>query len=102
MGRELPSFPWQISGPGLHASGEKLEVKHYYVAPKTYALADKEAKRTVPADEYRNYPAYAYTTQVAVVEVNPETGKVKRVKDPRRSRLRSGDQSPEDRRSDRG
>ena len=39
-------------------------------------LADKEAKRTVPADEYRNYPAYAYTTQVAVVEVDAKTGKV--------------------------
>jgi CO/xanthine dehydrogenase Mo-binding subunit/aerobic-type carbon monoxide dehydrogenase small subunit (CoxS/CutS family) len=63
-------------GARLHASGEKLEVRHYYVAPKTYALSDREAKRNVPADEYRNYPAYAYTTQVAVVEVNPETGKV--------------------------
>ena len=63
-------------GSRLHDSGEKLEVKYYYVAPKTYALADKEAKRTVPADEYRNYPAYAYTTQAAIVEVDPKTGKV--------------------------
>jgi len=75
-GEGTPLISLADLGARLHASGEKLEVKHYYVAPKTYALADKEAKRTVPADEYRNYPAYAYTTQVAVVEVNPETGKV--------------------------
>ena len=31
----------------------------------------------MPPDEYRNYPAYAYTTQVAVVEVDEKTGNVK-------------------------
>ncbi len=57
-----------------------LEVSHYYVAPKTYAFADKEARRTVPVEEYRNYPAYAYTTQVAIVEVDESTGRVKVLK----------------------
>lgn len=60
----------------LSATGESLEVSYYYVAPKTYALADKEARLTVPPEEYRNYPAYAYTTQVAVVEVDESTGTV--------------------------
>jgi len=62
------------------AAGEPLEVSYYYVSPKTYALADKEARNTVPPEEYRNYPAYAYTTQVAVVEVDESSGRVKVLK----------------------
>jgi CO/xanthine dehydrogenase Mo-binding subunit/aerobic-type carbon monoxide dehydrogenase small subunit (CoxS/CutS family) len=57
-------------------AGEKIEISYYYVAPKTYALADKEARRIVPPEEYSNYPGYAYTTQIAVVEVE-DSGKVK-------------------------
>lgn len=64
----------------LEAAAGSLEVSHYYVAPKTYAFADKEARRTVPVEEYRNYPAYAYTTQVAVVEVDESSGRVKVLK----------------------
>jgi CO/xanthine dehydrogenase Mo-binding subunit/aerobic-type carbon monoxide dehydrogenase small subunit (CoxS/CutS family) len=64
----------------LQEAGEKLEVQYYYTAPKTFALADREARHTVPAGEYRNYPAYAYTTQVAVVEVDETTGQVKVLK----------------------
>ena len=55
---------------------EALEVSHYHVAPKTFALADTEGRATVPEDEYRNYPAYAYTTQAAIVEVDEQTGEV--------------------------
>jgi CO/xanthine dehydrogenase Mo-binding subunit len=61
-------------------SGETVEASYYYTAPKTYALADKEAKKNVPPEEYRNYPAYAYTTQVAVVEVDASSGRVKVLK----------------------
>ena len=57
-----------------------IEISHYYVAPKTYALADKEALRNVPPGEYRNYPSYAYSTQVAIVEVDISTGCVKVIK----------------------
>ncbi len=62
------------------AEGDPVEVSYYYVSPKTYALADKEARLTVPPEEYRNYPAYAYTTQVAVVEVSEDDGRVKVLK----------------------
>ena len=62
------------------AKVERIQVEYTYVAPKTYALADAEARRTVPPEEYRNYPAYAYTTQVAIVEVEPPTGQVKVLK----------------------
>ena len=51
-------------------SGDMIEASFYYTAPKTYALADTEARRSVPPEEYRNYPAYAYATQAAVVEVD--------------------------------
>jgi CO/xanthine dehydrogenase Mo-binding subunit/aerobic-type carbon monoxide dehydrogenase small subunit (CoxS/CutS family) len=55
---------------------ETLEAAHYHVAPKTFALADTEGRATVPEDEYRNYPAYAYTTQAAIVEVDQASGEV--------------------------
>jgi len=64
----------------IKEAGEELQVHYYYTAPKTFALADKEARNTVPPEEYRNYPAYAYTTQVAVVEVDETTGQVKVLK----------------------
>jgi len=67
-------------GRAIQAAGEKIEVEYYYVAPRTYALADKEARLRVPPEEYRNYPAYAYATQVAVVEVDDQTGRVKVLK----------------------
>ena len=60
--------------------GEELEVTYYHVAPKTYALADADARRSVPPEEYRNYPAYAYATQAAVVEVEEATGTVRVLK----------------------
>ncbi|MFZ5642436.1 MAG: molybdopterin-dependent oxidoreductase [Bacillota bacterium] len=61
-------------------AGEKIEISYYYTSPKTYALADKESKKSVPPEEYRNYPAYAYTTQAAVIEVEQSTGQVKVLK----------------------
>ncbi|MBM4331407.1 MAG: 2Fe-2S iron-sulfur cluster binding domain-containing protein [Deltaproteobacteria bacterium] len=64
----------------IKKAGEELQVQYYYTAPKTYALADKDARRTVPPEEYRNYPSYAYTTQVAVVEVDENTGQVQVLK----------------------
>ncbi len=59
---------------------EKLEASHVYIAPQTFALADTEGRKSVPPEEYRNYPGYAYTTQVAAVEVDPETGNVRVLK----------------------
>lgn len=59
------------------AQGREIKASYYYEAPRTYPLSDAEARRTVPPEEYRNYPAYAYTTQVAIVEVDENTGEVK-------------------------
>jgi CO/xanthine dehydrogenase Mo-binding subunit len=64
----------------LAGRGEQLEVACYHVAPTTYALADAEARRSVPPGEYRNYPAYAYATQAAVVGVEEATGNVRVLK----------------------
>lgn len=64
----------------LKESGEKVEAEYTYVAPRTFALADVESRKTVSREEYRNYPAYAYTTQAALVEVDTETGKVRLLK----------------------
>ncbi|MGI6552486.1 MAG: molybdopterin-dependent oxidoreductase [Bacillota bacterium] len=64
----------------VSSRGDSIRADYFYVAPKTYALADKEARAKVPKEEYRNYPAYAYTTQVAIVEVDPDSGQVKLLK----------------------
>ena len=65
---------------GELAQGETIQVEYTHISVQTYALGDKEAHRTVPKEDYRSYPAYAYTTQVAIVEVDPKTGKVKVLK----------------------
>jgi CO/xanthine dehydrogenase Mo-binding subunit len=61
----------------LSRRNEKVEASYVHVAPKTFALADVEGRKSVPPEEYRNYPSYAYITQACVVEVDPKTGKVK-------------------------
>ena len=76
-GSEGPLLTLEELAEAFHARGETLEVSHYHVSPKTYSLADAEARANVPVGEYRNYPAYAYTTQVAVVEVDEAGGHVK-------------------------
>jgi CO/xanthine dehydrogenase Mo-binding subunit/aerobic-type carbon monoxide dehydrogenase small subunit (CoxS/CutS family) len=58
------------------AEGVKLETDAVYVAPQTWPLSDQEARRTVPKEQYRNYPTYSYATQVAIVGVDEETGRV--------------------------
>jgi CO/xanthine dehydrogenase Mo-binding subunit/aerobic-type carbon monoxide dehydrogenase small subunit (CoxS/CutS family) len=56
--------------------GVELETEAEYIAPQTWPLSDQEARRTVPPEKYRNYPTYAYATQVAIVGVDEESGRV--------------------------
>jgi CO/xanthine dehydrogenase Mo-binding subunit/aerobic-type carbon monoxide dehydrogenase small subunit (CoxS/CutS family) len=60
------------------AAKEGIEVRTeaVYVAPRTWPISDQKARETVPREEYRNYPTYAYATQVAIVGVDEETGRV--------------------------
>lgn len=64
----------------LQEKGDFLKAEYYYVAPQTFALADVEGRKSVSKEEYRNYPAYAYTTQTAIVEVDTDTGNVRLLK----------------------
>ncbi|MDP2728443.1 MAG: molybdopterin-dependent oxidoreductase, partial [Dehalococcoidia bacterium] len=71
--------------------GEAIKADFYYVAPRTYPFSEQDLtnrsaslecydlveQSKVKPEDYRNYPAYAYTSQVAVVEVNETTGQVK-------------------------
>ncbi|MEW5721957.1 MAG: molybdopterin cofactor-binding domain-containing protein [Thermodesulfobacteriota bacterium] len=57
----------------LCGEGRKLEVEEVFQASKTYSLAQKGQ---IPEEEYRLYPAYSYTTSLAVVEVEEATGRV--------------------------
>ncbi len=56
---------------------ERVQSSYVFVGPRTFALADVEGRKSVPPEEYRNFPAYAYTTQACALEVNPQTGKVR-------------------------
>jgi CO/xanthine dehydrogenase Mo-binding subunit len=56
-----------------HRGDASLEVKEVYTSPRTYGL---EARGNVDEKDYRLYPAYSYTTTVAVVEVNELLGQV--------------------------
>lgn len=58
------------------AEGIKVTTDAEYIAAQTWPLSDQEARRTVPKDKYRNYPTYAYATQVAIVGVDEATGRV--------------------------
>jgi len=58
------------------AEGIELATEAEYIAPQTWPLSDQEARKTVPREKYRNYPTYAYATQVAFVGVDEETGRV--------------------------
>ena len=64
----------------LDKRGEKATNSYVHVAPKTFALADHEGRKTVSPEDYRNYPAYAYITQACAVEINPNTGQVRMLK----------------------
>lgn len=55
-------------------------ISYHYAAPKTFALYDTAGKASVSAEEYRNYPGYAYVTQAAILEVDTQTGQVKVLK----------------------
>ena len=58
------------------AEGVEVRSEAVYEAPQTWPLSDQEARRTVPKEKYRNYPTYAYGTQVAIVGVDEATGRV--------------------------
>ena len=59
---------------------EKIKGECEYLSPPTYALSDTEARKRVPPEEYRNFPSHAYTTHVALVEVDTVSGQVKVLK----------------------
>ena len=52
-------------------------VSYHYASPRTFPLDDVEGKASVPPEEYRNYPGYAYVAQSAIVEVDKATGSVR-------------------------
>lgn len=54
----------------------ETHIEYTYRAPKTFTIGDEEGRRTVPPEQYKNYPTYAYESQIAVVEVDTRTGKV--------------------------
>ena len=74
--------------------GEAIKADFYYLAPRTYPFSEQDLtnksvgleryelvdQSKVKPEDYRNYPSYAYTAQVAVVEVDEATGQVKVLK----------------------
>ena len=69
--QDLDSRPWQ--------PGEERRAEYYYASDPCFAIGDFEGAKKRGA-KYRNFPAYAYATQVAIVEVDKETGEVRLLK----------------------
>ena len=63
--QDLDSRPWQ--------PGEERRAEYYYACDPCFAIGDFEGAKKRGA-KYRNFPAYAYATQAAIVEVDRETG----------------------------
>ncbi len=60
-------------------SGESRYAEYYFQAPECFAIGNFKAAEEKGV-KYRNFPAYAYATQAAIVEVDIETGEVKVLK----------------------
>ncbi|HAP57023.1 MAG TPA: hypothetical protein DD633_08190 [Sphaerochaeta sp.] len=61
----------------LKADAEQVVSVHYdHQAPRTFSLGDEEGRASVPPEQYKNYPTYAYATQAVVLEVDRQTGRV--------------------------
>lgn len=84
-----PVITFNDLGPLLASRGEKIRAEYNYMAPKTFPFSfegipesgtalDRFApsRNGINKEEYRNYPAYAYITSVAIVEVDELTGEV--------------------------
>ena len=72
--QDLDSRPWR--------PGEERRAEYYYASDPCFAIGDFEGAKQRGA-KYRNFPAYAYATQAAIVEVDKETGKVRLLKSSR-------------------
>lgn len=67
----LAKHPWK--------PGETRHAEYYFQAPECFAIGNFEGAKAKGV-RYRNFPAYAYATQAAIVEVDTATGKVKVLK----------------------
>ena len=61
------------------APGEVRRAEYYFRAPECFAIGNFKGAEEKGV-KYRNFPAYAYATQAAIVEVDTATGKVKLLK----------------------
>ena len=68
---ECEANPWK--------PGETRRAEYYFQAPECFAVGNFEEARAKGV-RYRNFPAYAYATQAAIVEVDTATGEVKVLK----------------------
>jgi len=58
--------------------GDELRTAHHFVPPPTYRILSVEQRqqRGLSDDDYINYPAFCYGCQVAIVEIDEQTGQV--------------------------
>lgn len=68
---DLAARPWQ--------PGEERKAEYYFACDPCFPIGDFEGAAKQGA-RYRNFPAYAYATQAAIVEVDKETGHVQVLK----------------------
>lgn len=75
---EEPAGNLKDLAEALNDRGERLSVHYHYEPPQTYRILSTEQREKLglTEDEYINYPAFCYGCQVAIVEVDEETGQV--------------------------
>lgn len=61
---------------GKADAAQVVSVHYDHQAPRTFSLGDEEGRASVPPEQYKNYPTYAYATQAVVLEVDRQTGLV--------------------------
>ncbi len=69
--KELEKNPWK--------PGEERKAEAYFRAPECFPIGDFKSAEEKGV-KYRNFPAYAYATQAAIVEVDVLTGKIRVLK----------------------
>lgn len=71
------------NGVSISELGGKFSVTRTYVPPRSVQMLEPGKKSPIGTAKFQSMPThacYAYNTQVAIVEVNPETGEVKVLK----------------------
>jgi len=71
------SDSWSVLAGRMAAAGRPLRYTYRLEPPRTYHILSRQQQAERGVQSYRNYLSFAFSTHVAVVAVNVETGQVR-------------------------